>query len=267
MTSGTNPANWNHAMNQIEIVPAMSNREFLEQYAQPGRVGLAGGGSLIDKAIRKAERHIDPEQAPCLWSHAFLFEGRRADGQHWVIESDLEIHHKHIRLGVQENRVAKFFDEKCYPCLAVLSFDLAPEQIVALLGEGLEMVASRVRYSIRELAGTYLRLRRPELRARENPLARKKSLFCSAFVTHAFRQIAVDLAPGLDEKHTTPEDISRTLVPHETFLLRRDGARRTVREKIGQLGRAAKEKHKKRIEKVRTVLTPRRLRGPDRTDS
>jgi hypothetical protein len=253
-------------MNKVEIVPSMPNREFLLKYAQPGRVGLAGGGGVFDKAIRKAERRIDPKQPPSLWSHAFLFEGCRADGQHWVIESDLEIHHKHIRLGVQENRITKYFDEKVYPWLAVLDFGLTPEQVAALLGEGLEMVAGRVRYSVRELAGTFIRLRRPELRAHDNPLARRKSLFCSAFVTHVFRKIDVDLAPGLNEKHTTPEDISRTPIPHDTFLLRRDVARRSIRERIRRLGRAAKVRHKKQIRKVRTVLTARGTAASPRPD-
>jgi len=40
-----------------------------------------------------------------------------------VIESDLQIHRKHIQLGVQENRVAKYCDEKLYTSLAVLDFD------------------------------------------------------------------------------------------------------------------------------------------------
>ncbi len=47
-------------------------------------------------------------------SHAFLFEGLRPDGCHWVIESGLQIHRKHIQLSVQENRIEKYFDEKLY---------------------------------------------------------------------------------------------------------------------------------------------------------
>lgn len=76
-------------MNQTVIVTGMSNREFLEAYAHPGRVGLSGGITLIDKAIARAERHIDDAGRWSLWSHSFLFQGRRPDGQHWVIESDL----------------------------------------------------------------------------------------------------------------------------------------------------------------------------------
>ena len=47
-------------MNQTIIVTDLSNREFLEKYAQPGRVGLAGGASLIDKAIRTSDLGLNP---------------------------------------------------------------------------------------------------------------------------------------------------------------------------------------------------------------
>src|SRR5256884_5864372 len=98
-------------MNEVVMVTGLSNREFLEAYAQAGRVGLSGGITLIDKAITRAERHIDDEGRWSLWSHSFLFQGRRPDGHQWVIESDLQVNRKHIRLGVQENRVSKYFDE------------------------------------------------------------------------------------------------------------------------------------------------------------
>ena len=57
---------------------------------------------------------------------------------------------------------------------------------------------------------------------RENLLARDHSLFCSAFVVHLYRKVRVDLAPGLDSKNVTPEDLARTNIPHTTFLLKRD---------------------------------------------
>ena len=64
-----------------------------------------------------------------------------------MIESDLQIHRKHIQLGVQENRVTKYHDEGLYSTLAVLDFGLAEEQVACLLKEGLGLVASRARYS------------------------------------------------------------------------------------------------------------------------
>ena len=106
------------------VITGLSNREFLERYAGLGRVGLSGGVTPIDLAICRAERHLDVEKRWGIWTHAFLFEGVRADGHHWVIESDLELHRKHIRLGAQENRISKYHDDKLYTALAVLDFGL-----------------------------------------------------------------------------------------------------------------------------------------------
>ena len=91
------------------LVTGLSNSEFLQLHAQPGRVGLSGGITFVDKAICRAQRHLDERAQWGVWSHAFLFEGERADGHQWVIESDLQVHHKHIQLGVQENRVSKYY--------------------------------------------------------------------------------------------------------------------------------------------------------------
>src|SRR5438094_10019425 len=150
--------------NGIVRINGLSNREFLERYARPGCIGLSGGISLIDRAICRAQRHLDPQENWGMWSHAFLFQGRRADGHHWVIESDLQVHRKHIQLGVQENRISKYFDEELYTTLAVLDFGLTEEHVACLLREGLELVATRARYSLRELVGTLIALRHPELR-------------------------------------------------------------------------------------------------------
>lgn len=209
-------------LNQTTVLTGLSNREFLARYAQPRRVGLSSGVTLVDKMICRAQRHLDEQERRGAWSHAFIFEGVRADGHHWVIESDLQFHRKHIQLGVQENRMAKYFDGKLYTTLAVLDFGLSETQTAALLREGLELVATRARYSLRELAGTLIALRHPGLRGRENLLSRERSMFCSAFVQHLFRNTGLDLAPGVDHKHTTPEDISRTPLPHVTYLLQRE---------------------------------------------
>ena len=211
----------NLAQPEAAPLPGLSNREFLERYAGAGRIGLSGGFTLIDKAICRAERHLDSDRQWGVWSHAFLFQGRRADGRHWVIESDLQIHRKHIQLGVQENRIDKYFDEKFYTNLAVLDFGLSDAQVASVLAEGLELVANHARYSLRELIGTLLALKNPGLRARNNLLARGSSLFCSALVQHLFRKAGLDLAPEVDLKNTTPEDIARTALPHGVWRLRR----------------------------------------------
>jgi hypothetical protein len=208
-------------MNQTITITDLTNEQFLQTYAEPGRIGLAGGRTLLDKALARAQRHVDPDKKWGLWSHAFLFQGTRLDKQHWVIESDLEMHHKHIRLGVQENRLAKFHDDSFYTTLAVLDFGLTDEQVQCVLERGLELVASRVRYSTRELIGTLIALRHPSLRSKTNVMSRPQSFYCSAFVHHLFRTSGLDLAPGLDEKNTTPEDLWRTLAPHTAYVLER----------------------------------------------
>jgi len=214
----------NPVENQTIVVRDLSNAEFLARYAQPGRVGLSGGETLVDQAIRRAERHLHPKAEWGRWSHAFVFQGQRVDGQHWLIESDLQFHHKHLRLGVQENRVSKYHDEGYYTALAVLDFGLSESQVTQLLGEALELVATRTQYSVTELFGTLIALRLGKLREKENLLARDRSLFCSAFVQHLFRKAGVDLAPGVTIKNTTPEDLSRCSLPHTTWLLVREAA-------------------------------------------
>jgi hypothetical protein len=205
------------------VITGLTNREFLERFARPGRIGLSGGDTLIDKAICRAQRHLHAKEEWSSWSHAFLFQGLRSDGWHWVIESDLQVHRKHIQLGAQENRISKYFDERLYSTLAVLDFGLSEEQIGSLLREALDLIAGHARYSVRELAGTLLALRHPRLRNRKNLLARESSLYCSALVQHLFRKLGFDLAPGVDCKNTTPEDIARTALPHVTYMLQRDG--------------------------------------------
>jgi hypothetical protein len=206
-------------MGEPVTVRGVSNEEFLSTHARAGRVGLAGGVTLVDRVIRRAERHLEPDHVAWgRWTHAWIFEGERADGRHWVVESDLQVKRRHISLGVQENRIEKYHDGALYPWLAVLDFRLAEEQVSGVLSGALDLVAARTRYSLRELLGTYIALRRPELRGRGNVLDQDRSLYCSAFVHRVFTGVGIDLAPGVHGKNTAPEDISRTPVPHDTWI-------------------------------------------------
>ena len=220
--SGTTPIGAAGANQKIIRVTGLSNREFLEKHARPGRIGLSGGDAPIDRLIRRAERHVNDAKEWSRWSHAFLLGEQRSDEQHWVIESDLHIARKHVRLGVQENRLAKYFDEAAYSALAVLDFGLSAEQTRAVVREGLELLANRTRYSLRELFGTLIALRRPALRGRDNLFAREHCFYCSALVLHCFRGAGIDLTPGLDVKNTTPEDLARPAFPHVMYALERD---------------------------------------------
>jgi hypothetical protein len=205
----------------IVAVTDLSNLEFLNKYAAPGRVGLAGGNTLIERTIRRMQRNLSEAREKSLWSHAFLCSGQRIDGHQWVLESDLEIHRKQIRLGVQENRTTKYADETVFQNLAILDFGLTEEQVRLVMTEGLELLSGLARYSMRELVGTLFALQRPTLRGRENLLAREGALYCSAMVQHCYAKAGVEFVPGVMIKNTTPEDLSRTPVPHTAYVLRR----------------------------------------------
>jgi hypothetical protein len=232
---------------QTILVTGVSNQEFLERHARPGRVGLCGGATRVDLAIRAAQRHLDDAKRWSDWSHAFLFQGPRVDGHHWVVESDLQFHRKNIQLGAQENRIAKYFDEKMFPTLAILDFGLNETQIHTLMREALELVARREKYSLRELLGTLLVLKQPELRAQENLLARERSIYCSAFVKNLFHQAGLDLVPGVAGKNTAPEDLARSPVPHTKYLLQRE----MPGQKIAALGKQLKNRVRVRLDRIK----------------
>ena len=216
-------------MNEVITLRDISNEAFFLKYAAPGRVGLTGGATLVDRAIRRAERHVCDGKWSS-WSHAFIFGEKRSDGHIWVIESDLQAARKHVRLGVQENRLSKYFDEDNYGMAAILDFGLSPKKTTALITEGLEMVSNATRYSVRELFGTLLALRAHKLRSEENRLSRDKSFYCSALVQHLFSSIALDLTPGVHAKYTTPEDIFQTAIPHTRYVLHRDLGESKIKE-------------------------------------
>lgn len=195
------------------------NEQLFDLRARPGMIGLAGGSALVDQTIRKAQRRLSSTGTASLWSHAFLVSGRRMDGHHWVLESDLEIHHKQIRLGVQENRAAKYWDAEAYPNLALLDFGLSGEGTRAVLTTALDLLSGLSRYSLRELVGTLLAIRKPSLRNKENLLAREGALYCSAFVQHCYLSAGLDLAPGIVTKNTAPQDLADSPIFHRVHAV------------------------------------------------
>jgi len=198
----------------------MSNREFLAKFAKPGMVGLAGGETLIDHVIARAQRHLDPEKKWGQWSHTFLIGEKRSDGNLWIIESDLDMHRKMIRLGAQENPVSKYHDDSFYSSLALLDFGLKDDEVTKVIAGGLELIAGRTKYSLRELIGTLIALKHPRLRNIKNPLQQPKSFYCSAFIRCLYMKAGIDIAPELDIKNTTPEDIWRSKLVREAWIIK-----------------------------------------------
>src|SRR3954471_45958 len=135
-----------------------TNADFLLAHAAPARIGLAGGMHPIDRTIRKAQRLLSGDPFGSAWSHAFLIGEQRSDGRWWVLESDIDLRHKQIRLGAQENRLDKFFDDAEWPNLALLDFGLDAAATRRVLATALDLLASATRYSLREIVGTALAL-------------------------------------------------------------------------------------------------------------
>ena len=204
-----------------DLIQDLRNQELFAAHAKPGVVGLAGGAHFIDRTIRKVQRHWRADTPRSLYSHAFICSGVRADGQHWLIESDLEIHHKQIRLGVQENRAAKYFSAADYPNLTLLDFNLSVGQTTAVMTSALDLLAGSATYSLRELLGTLIALQRPTLRSRDNLLSREGAVYCSAMVQHCFQPISIEFASGVSVKNTTPQDIAATTTGHQRYSVLR----------------------------------------------
>jgi hypothetical protein len=211
-----------HPATRLVRVEGLSNAEFLEQHAGPGRIGLCGGNEVINRVIRKLQYHVTADGHRSPWSHAFLFSGRRMDKRHWVLESDLDLRHKQIRLGVQENRIDRYHDEAQYPNLAIIDFGLDEAQTEAVLTSGLELLAGLRQYALRELVGTLLSMQLDGLRRRRNLFEVEGSLYCSAMVQHCFQSVGVEFAPGVHHKNITPHDISVCPRARTAYLLVRE---------------------------------------------
>jgi len=205
---------------KIRRVGGLSNLEFLNKYARAGCIGLFGGSSAIDRAIRRGQRELDDLARESLWSHAVLFQGERIDGQQWLLESDFEVGKGQVRNGVQENRVQKYASEKDWPNLAVLDFGLKEKEAQKVVVAGLDLVALRTNYDLKGIVETYWAMMRKTMSKGRD----KDSTFCSAFVRTVFKHAGFDLTPGVAVQHTLPEQVSRTPVPHTRYLLVRDGS-------------------------------------------
>ncbi len=199
----------------------MTNEEFFYSFAKTGSVGLVGGTHFIDRSIKKIQKKITPDKKPSLFSHAFIMSEKRIDDKWWIIESDLEFHTKQIKVGVQENRIDKYFDEKLYPNVVLLDFNLSAEQTKLILTEGLNLVNGRANYSMREIFGVLLSFS-SEKRDKENVFARENSFICSAMVQHCYQRANLLFNKDVSLKHLTPQDIFTTTCQHSIEKLIRE---------------------------------------------
>lgn len=194
-----------------------SNLDFFRRHGKAGAIGLVGGSSALDRGIRFAQRHLFPDKAASLWSHVFVFQGERADGREWLIESDFDVTKGRLRSGAQENRLEKYGDPKEYPNAAVLDFGLKDADVRRLLGAGLDFVSQRTPYALTGCLKTYWALLSKSLDRDKT----RDEIFCSALVRTLYKHVGLDLAPGIAVRHTTPEHVARAVPPHERHVLLR----------------------------------------------
>jgi hypothetical protein len=199
----------------------MTNEQFFDTYAKSAAVCLVGGTAFIDKTIKKVQKKITPDQKHSLFSHAFLLSEKRSDDKWWLIESDLEFHRKQIKIGVQENRVEKYYDETLFPNIAILDFNLSKAMQKAVLAEGLNMVAGRANYSMREIFGVLLSFTQTE-RKNENKFSQENSFICSSLVQHCYNSANICFNPLVSLKHMTPQDIYTTKCVHTVHKIIRE---------------------------------------------
>ncbi len=217
-------------MSQDDTSSATGNAEFLLRHAAPGRIGLVAGGDVISHLIRTAQSPLTRDGHRSLWSHAFIFSERRSDGRWWVIESDLDMRYKQMRLGVQENRIDRYFDADEFPNLAVLDFGLDDAQTRQVVTAGLDLLSGLTSYSLSELIGTMFAMRSRRLRKRDNLLAREGALYCSAMVQHCYVAAGLHLLPEVSGKNLAPHDIADSALPHQSYRLLRDLGVSSLRE-------------------------------------
>ena len=198
------------------------NAQFWLRHAAPGRIGLCAGSDFTSKLIRKAQSVLTADGHRSQWSHAFVLLEQRVDGHWWVIESDLDFRYRQIRIGVQENRLDRYFDAEACPNVAVLDFGLSPAQVAQVQVAALDLLAGLPSYSLTELAGTMMALYSRRLRRRRNLLEKQGALFCSALVQHCYAAAGVEFVPGVHGKNVTPHDIIDSPVPHHAHALIRD---------------------------------------------
>ncbi len=204
------------------VTRGMSNSEFFERHAAAGRVGLVGGPDLVQRAIQEAQRKRTEHGSRSLYGHAFLCQGRRVDGKHWVLESDIDVRRARAQIGVQENRISKYTNDAAYPHVALLDFGLTDTDTVKMLSVGLDLVDRRAGSSLREVLSAQLGLKQPRPHGSSTRLGRgARAMVCAALVAHLFHAVGVELVRGMDAKLATPEDLASTHVRHTVYELLR----------------------------------------------
>ncbi len=167
---------------------------------------------------------MDPGGAWGLWSHAFLFQGTRHDNQHWVIESDLQFHRKQYPTSAcRKTASLEILRREFLHHAGGVGFQAAGRSRGDAVKRGPELVSKHARYSLRELVGTVIALRGSGIARGRESIGAEKLHVLLGIRAAPFREGGHRSGPGRPrQEHHAGGDISRTAMPHVTYLLQRE---------------------------------------------
>jgi len=204
-------------------------RFFTEHY-KPGIIGIVGTKGTIGMAIREAQKAVTADGETSLWSHCFIFGDLRLDrrGQGgtksrspYIFESDLkvDVFKPQLRNGAQENWIGKYCREKVENA-GVIDFGLSEAERDNVLATALQLVDEQVLYPIHELLGTWWAIITKKEWI-ENPFDDPHAMYCSAFVSHCYKEAGVDfIGPQVSVSNTTPEHVAQAGIKAGTIKIR-----------------------------------------------
>ena len=203
-----------------------TNLEFFAAAAralgQPGHwgeaaIGLVGGADLFSGMLRQAQALLRWDRRISNWSHAFLIAGpipttAEVAANTPLLECTLSPQSPAMqtpeRNGVTVGRLGDY-PETIYPNAALLSFQLSPDEVTAVLTRARDPNLDRLRYDLWELLGVW-RAYVWALGTRLNPLQEGQRLFNAAYCEMAYEVVGIDLTPAASERNSSPEHLWNT---------------------------------------------------------
>jgi hypothetical protein len=203
------------------IVDEESPEDFLQQHGRTGRVGLFGGSPVGHRIVRWGQSPITSDRLPSLWSHVVIFSEEKSAKFLYESDMDVGLFPPHLRDGAQRSPISKYFKERRWLYMSILDFLVTDDDAHRVLETCRRMIRQRVRYPVIGLIGTGLRYRIGGVHAGETGLD-SRGLFCSTFVQKAFMEIGIRFHQGVPLRHTGPEHIWQSAIPHHTYLRRKE---------------------------------------------
>jgi hypothetical protein len=215
-------------------------------------IGLIGEYGLVGYGIRTAQEVIRVDRMPSHWSHAFLIASplspdpaRNRDPRRsplvWesTLEPPAELNSWVLRDGVGPRRIVDYanstfdlFSQHCVPNIAVIAIGLDGEELAKIRARASDPAVDRLHYDIPGLLGTWFAYLTDRAGA-PNPLATGSGVYCSAYVQLAYDAAGIDLAPGAQQRNTSPEHIWQgALYLTQSFLAAAPGEEELVPRKV-----------------------------------